>query len=192
MKELARLRDALDQVGELGDLDEPKDYFSGRITMQYGAFDMVNPPVIYLIGETERTIIALGGSLKNYEGRDPDEVKARDNAQVILSEVEVARAVRRAQIGGSPSRVTGTRLYNRTGLKGSPRLVHDKPYNTQPSPDQWAVDIAETLWRWSTGNPPKDFEVLAQREEFTPAPPIVRNRTQKNILVGSPVYVREL
>jgi hypothetical protein len=74
-QKLKRVQRSLARSGEIGGIDEPKSYLFGRIKMHYGAFEMVNPPVMYLIGETERTIVALGGSLKNVQGRDANTIK---------------------------------------------------------------------------------------------------------------------
>jgi hypothetical protein len=186
-RKLRWVRRQLERSGEIGSIDDPKKYFAGRITMHYDAFDMVSPPVMYLIGETERTIVALGGSLKHVPGRE--DVKPREGAKQILSEVQVARAVRRAQLEGSPRLVTPATLHNPAHFEGNPLLRNDAEFNVHPSDEQWAVDIAETLWRWPPGIPPITFETLAERDDFIPTPAEIASRTQKNILVGSPIFV---
>jgi hypothetical protein len=73
--------------------------------------------------------------------------------------------------------------------KGNPLLVTDAKYNLDPSDDQWAVDVAETLWRWPIGVPKVIFETLAQCEEVAATPAEITSQTDKDILVGSPVWV---
>jgi hypothetical protein len=187
MQKLRWVQHRLEQSGQIGSVDEPKQYFFGRIAMHHSAFTEFDPPVVYLIGETDQTIVALGGSLHHAPGKG--DVKPQEGAQPHLSEVVVARAVRRAQIEGSHRRVITGALYDPTHFKENPLLKDDAEYNRDPSDDQWAVDVAETLWRWPTGLPQVTFETLAEREEFTGTPAEIASRTHKNILVGSPVYV---
>jgi hypothetical protein len=187
MQKLRWVQRRLEELGKIGGIDEPQEYFFGRLTMHYDAFDMVSPPTVYLVGETDKTIVALGGSLKHVPGRE--DVKPREGAQQILSEVQFARAVRRAQLMGSPRLVSPAQLHDPAQFDGNPLLANDSKYNARPRDDQWAVDIAETLWRWPIGVPPITFETLAEREELTPTPAEIASRTHKNILVGSPVYV---
>lgn len=176
----------LEKKGKIGSIDEPKQYFFGRLAMHYDAFP-TDPRTVYFVGETDKTIVALGGSLKHKVSREKDQPP--ESAQQILSEVQLARAVRRAQIEGSPRLVTPAQLHDPAQFERNPLLANDAKYNTHPAEDQWAVDVAESLWRWGIGVPPMTVETLAQREESTPTPAEIASRTHKNILVGSPVYV---
>jgi hypothetical protein len=85
--------------------------------------------------------------------------------------------------------VTVTQLHDPVQFKGNPLLATDAKYNLDPSDDQWAVDVAETLWRWPIGAPKATFETLAQCEEVAATPAEITTQTDKNILVGSPVWV---
>ena len=174
VRKLRRVQRFLDKKEEVGSVDEPKRYFFSRIEMHYGAFDQVDPPVMYLIGETSQTIVALGGQLGHVIGRDPETTKAGEDAKHVFMEPEVARAIRRSQLGDNP------------------RLVTDAELAIQADQDQWAIDVAETLWHWSSGIPPMMFETLARCDEFVPPPAQIATRTQKNILVGSPIFVSRI
>jgi hypothetical protein len=58
----------LGQEGRIGTLDEPKDYFYGTLVFFYDVYDTVNPPVFFLVGATDRTIVGLGGSPDHMRG----------------------------------------------------------------------------------------------------------------------------
>lgn len=102
VRNLQRVQRFLNKKEEVGSIDKPKRYFFDRIEMHYGAFDQVDPPVMYLIGATSQTIVALGGQLKHVIGRDLETTKAGQDAKHVLGEPEVARAIRRIQLGGQP------------------------------------------------------------------------------------------
>jgi hypothetical protein len=56
---------ALDKEGQIGTPEDDKPYFHGGMMLYQGFFDTVNPPVWFFVGETDRTIIALGGRAKH-------------------------------------------------------------------------------------------------------------------------------
>lgn len=172
MQKLRWVEHRLNESDEVGSVDQPKHYFAGRIAMYYGAFDMVDPPVMYLVGESDRTIVALGGSLHHVRGRSVESTRAREDAKRTIFEPEVARAVRRAQ----------------TSVDSLPTFAAQRD-------QQWAIDVAETYWHWSSDGPdgPKMmFETLAICDGFaSPAPPEISGRMeiQKNVVLGSPIFV---
>lgn len=62
----------LTKLNIVGTIDEPKDYFSGELLMQWGPFYdpflSNDSSLIYFGGETENTVVGLGGSAKNVLG----------------------------------------------------------------------------------------------------------------------------
>lgn len=106
----------------LGTVDEPKEYFHGRCVMRYQAFREINPPILYLTGQTQETLLALGGALKHAQlsivATPPD------NAQLAMFETDVVRTL--AQFQG----VTAT--------------------ERRPD-DQWTSDVIE-IYLYSSGN----------------------------------------
>jgi hypothetical protein len=78
MQKLRWVQRRLEGLGKIGSVDEPREYFFGRLMMHYDAFDMVSPPTMYLVGETDKTIVALGGSLSHVPGRE--DIKPREGA----------------------------------------------------------------------------------------------------------------
>jgi hypothetical protein len=79
------------RTGQVGTIDEPKRWFSGRCILRYQVFKEINPPILYLTGETGSTVIALGGALKhvNWSG----EVSPPADTDVALFETDVVRTL---------------------------------------------------------------------------------------------------
>lgn len=170
IRRMALVERSLHKSGEVGSIEHPKRYFAGRLAVHYGAFDMVNPPVAYLIGESNGVIVALGGSLHHVRGRHREDTPARENARHVLVEPQVAMAVRRF-------------------LTNEDHIVDSGSVQEQ----QWAIDVAETYWRWDPGLPKMSIDMLARQEAHVrPAPSQLSYRgddAPKSILIGSPVFV---
>jgi hypothetical protein len=74
---LALITRYLTHHGDVGTMDEPKAYFMGTLPMRWGELrdwkDRVGPagsPAIYFVGETDATVVALGGSMRHVLGTD--------------------------------------------------------------------------------------------------------------------------
>jgi hypothetical protein len=65
---LAVVLSHLDEAGAIGTVDEPRAYFGGRLTLNWGSAD----EFVFLSGSTERTLVALTGSnrhmIEHFEG----------------------------------------------------------------------------------------------------------------------------
>jgi hypothetical protein len=153
--------------GNLEDVDQlaREKYFRGRLWMHSAAFVDVKPPLLYLTGETDETVVMLGGSLKHVRGHGD---AAASEGESSLAEPFAVMAARRAALGRGPVDST-------------------EDASSPVSPDQWAADAVFTLRHWNTGDPMIGFEVLARREGSG-----ATAGEEKRVLVGSPVYVARL
>ena len=88
--------------GRIGTFDEPREYFYGKLVFYYGLFNMVDPPVFFLVGATDQTIIALGGSQKHVRGHRGREIPVADDAQAVVMEPDVATLLYKASVAASP------------------------------------------------------------------------------------------
>ena len=170
-REVERVRRYLEREGRLGTLDDPWEHFYGRMSMVYVPVEHVRPAVVYLVGETEQTVVALGGPLKNMVGRDPESSKSDETALGVLSEKQVAAAIVDAQ--------------SKKGIE-----VPAEARKAQPLSEQWAENVVrthETFGNYPDAFPRADVELLAWREEFATASSL--GGTSKGVLLGRPVFV---
>jgi hypothetical protein len=155
--------------GEIGTFDDPaKRYVYGTLTFHYGLFKLVDPPLFYLTGATERTIVAFGGKWEHVRGfRNPGQIPIPDEgATPVVVEPDVV-AVLYAAAGASIEIET---LSENDDI----RAVHTAAlYNNRP------------FWEGKT----LEFEVLARRELRSSVswPSLVESPT--DVLIGSPVFV---
>jgi hypothetical protein len=171
-KEFRRVCEQLKEDGELGTLDEPRKYLYGRYPAYYQAFGMVNPSVLYLVGETDRTIVALGGRLRDMVGRTEDEAKSEEGARLVVSEWDVAGAIADAQRAED---------------------MREAGLDTPAPPHPWHVNVLSTYQRF--GYYPDRFpktmvETLAWCEAFVAASEVPADLpAAKNVLLGRPIFI---
>jgi hypothetical protein len=103
LKRLAALWDRMAERSMVGSVEQPgpNGHFSGRMSLHYGAFNEVNPPVMYLTGVSGSTLLVLAGNLTHFLGQEKAE--ADHNARMVMFEPEVVRAVADAQRRDDPS-----------------------------------------------------------------------------------------
>ena len=172
-RELQRVQKHLAKTGQLGTLDHPGEYFHGGMRMRYAAVEHVNPAVLYLVGETERTVVALGGPLKNMVGRDPESSKTGEDAPGVLSEQEVAAAIADAQSG------KGIEMPGDASVR-------------QPLSERWAWNVVQThkqLAYYPDEFPHAEVETLAWTEKFVEPSSLDWMAEPKSVLLGRPVFV---
>lgn len=171
-KEIRRVCERLKKEGELGTLDEPRKFFYGQYEAYYQAFGMVNPSVLYLVGETDRTVVALGGRLRDMVGRTEDEAKSEEGARLVVSEWDVAGAIADEQ-----------RLED----------IREPGVETPAPPHPWHVNVVSTNQRFGyypDRFPQHTVETLAWREAFSPGSEVPASLpTAKNVLLGRPIFV---
>ena len=155
--------------GRVGSFDEPKEYVHGKLLFKYGFFNMVMPPVFFLVGTTERTLVALGGAQKHVRSLSGQQIPVADEAQTAVMEPDVA-----------------TLLYDASVADSGETLTQITPSS---SDEIHAVHAAmlynnRELWR----NQERELEVLAHQELFSRVPPPFLEPA-KNVLIGSPIFV---
>jgi hypothetical protein len=87
---IARLETVVDfirEYGKLGSVDEPDDYVADSMSMRWGDYagGWDEPsPVVYFGGETDRTIVGLGGSAKHVLGNAGESPAHSHSATPVL------------------------------------------------------------------------------------------------------------
>jgi hypothetical protein len=156
----------------IGTFDEPSEYFYGKLVFYYGLFRYIDPPVFFLVGATDQTIVALGGSRKYVRGHRGKEIPAAEDAEEVVMEPDVAALIYKAEAAAS----------DRPSIELPP-----------PAPDEdiRAVYVAKIFRNWKHSKSAKmEYEVLARRElESSVSPPTVEAPT--NVLVGTPIFVAQ-
>jgi hypothetical protein len=175
---VAAVEEYLKEERELGGIDAPKKYFSGRLSLVMMPYDDVTPRVLYLTGETEHTVVALGGPLRNTVSLDPDDAKSREGANVMLYEREVAAMINDAQtraIEDEEEPAEGAKL-------------------AEPRPEyrRWEGDVVDVHMKLSQRLPKRPMNVLALRDEYSLAEHLDGVLGEpRNVLLGKPVFVYE-
>ena len=130
----------LDEQGKVGSIDEPREWFAGRHEVRYQTFQEMNPPILYLTGETEHTLFAMGGSSQHL----------------------------RTSMAPIPSSDTPLHLFESDVVRTLAHLHGVKVDEKRPiDPLQWATDIEE-ISQYSTGYA-LDCHFLAVTEKFKPS-----------------------
>jgi Family of unknown function (DUF7019) len=145
---------------QVGTIDEPKRYFHGRCAMRAMPFTETNPPVLWLAGETESTILGLGGALDH--AHLSVDAKASANAKITMFETDVAKTIAET----IPIDEAHRRL-----------AVDDE--------EEWTIDIYEILHYGPQGTQ-IECEFLAEKERWTQRSYAQRS---KSALLGSPLFV---
>jgi len=158
----------LDAKGRVGTFDDPKQYFHGRLEFYYGIFDTVNPPVFFLVGGTDRTIVALGGSKKHVRGHRDHKIEAEENSKNVTMEPDVATLIYTGSETVSPAAAT------------------------VEAGDLWAIHVVGMYKNWQFWQGKKmEFEVLAHKEKLVRqvGPPFLESA--RDVLIGSPIFVAQ-
>lgn len=156
--------------GMIGTFDEPRAYVYGVLTFNYGLFDIVANPVLFLVGATDQTIVALGGSQTHVRGFRGAQIRAPENAQHALMESDVADFLHAAA---------------QTGLPGPSADIPPR----SPDEDIRAVHVAglyanRQFWEGRK----MEYEVLA-RAELRSSVSGQGVDEPTDVLIGSPVFV---
>jgi hypothetical protein len=166
---LNRVCNELERRGSIGTFDAHKSHFYGVLDFYYGYFDEVNPPVLFLVGATKSTIVAVGGSQYHVAGLKNAKIKARKNAETVTIESDVATAIYLSELGS----VQATSV----------------PY--PPDTAGWEVHVAVMYSAFrDRRHRHRHFEVLVHKEDdkfVGPLPPYVDSR--KRVIIGSPIFI---
>jgi Family of unknown function (DUF7019) len=171
LRTMQRVWQQLEQEQQVGTFDAPKRFFYGRLQFYYGAFGNIDPPVFFLVGATDQTIVALGGSLKNVQGHRGQEIRAAENANKVTLEPDVATVVHTAFM---------TESADTSGESPATALI-----------EGWDVHVVGMYqnWRGMSGSK-MEFEVLARQDgrSSVSAPYL---ESPKEVLIGSPIFVAQ-
>lgn len=77
---LERVVRHLDDFGDVGTVDEPGQYFRGRLPMHWGPLSPGGTPLVYFGGHAERTIVGLGGARAHVLGTPASASAEQDQA----------------------------------------------------------------------------------------------------------------
>jgi hypothetical protein len=160
----------LGDEGRIGTFDEPKDFFYGTLVFFYDVYDTVDPPVFFLLGATDRTIVGLGGSTDHVRGFRGRQIRAKEGSPYVVMEPDVAEVIYRAE---------------------ARRRRKEEISPTAPAQDLRAIHVAGMLKNWEgcKGNK-MEFEVLARKEG-----PLLQVSSHveppRQVLFGSPVFVAQ-
>ena len=157
----------------VGTVDEPAEYFEGSLSMRWGPLD--KGPAVLFTGSTDRTVLALGGSLRHVLGGSPGEgglgfvsgtpfliaALGEDVPGLVLSEVDQSNMEAQLASGRSAT--------------DSALMLVDFAHEWMRSPEQRLTFLAKRLL-WSGGDP-----ALPRSD-----------KGGRHLLLGSPVYVAQV
>jgi hypothetical protein len=159
----------LGEEGEIGTFDEPKRYFYGTLVFYHDVYDTVDPPVFFLVGATDRTIVGLGGSPDHVRGFRGRQIRAAHGAPRVVMEPDVADVIYRAELAPAEQ---------------------EEITPAGPGQDIRAIHLAKMYESWRSWKGKKmEFEVLAVKEGplLHASPP--HTEAQWQVLFGSPIFV---
>ncbi len=168
----------LQELELIGTFDEPKMYVHDRMSVRYGTFRDIEPPVIFMAGASSRTIAALGGRLV-HASPGLEERTGSGKPDWGLSEAHVARAIARMERLDEPK------------ADGAP--TRGLP-TTLPLDQQWAEDVVRT---YHVLNGPDyhsmQVETLARVENHVGASDLPEDVSDsKSVLVGAPLFISRI
>jgi Family of unknown function (DUF7019) len=174
--EIEHIETFLTDRGDVGSFDDPRSYFHGFLAMTFVPFRRASPVTLYMSGETEQTVVALGGKAKYVVDVDDMEAYTRsdEGAELVHTEREVARLISDSRLGEPDD-------HAHTAQEG----VHD----------EWERNVVETQQRFSSYPsyfPLTTFEVLAFKEDLAQAVKLAGwLDAPKAVLIGKPLWVSE-
>ncbi|MBB5782075.1 DUF7019 family protein [Nonomuraea jabiensis] len=168
-----RIEKALLKQGKLGPVDDPPTglegktrYIVGDLVMRWAVHEDVRPQIVWFVGSTERTLVALGGRAEHLTGIYQHDLRDKAPESAELKHVEkqvVADLARKIE----PGLTVEQRTYS-TG-----HWVHD----VVTVHDYWASELADHV------------RFLAVVEEYCRPGELGPSDPTKAVLLGSPVYL---
>lgn len=169
----ARIEKTLRKQGKLGPVDDPpprtegKDrYVVGDLVMRWGVHEDVRPQIVWFVGSTGRTLVALGGRARHLTGVYENELRDEAPEWAKLKFVEkqvVAELARKIEPGVAAEQ----------GSYGTGHWVHDVVWVR----DYWDGEVTDHV------------RFLAVVEEYSRPGELAPNDPSTAVLLGSPVYV---
>jgi hypothetical protein len=171
----ARIEKGLHKQGKLGPVDDPppgtegKDrYVVGDLVMRWAVFEDVRPQIVWFVGSTADTVVALGGRARHLTKVYSDELRDKAPQSSELQHVEkgvVAEVARKLE----PD------VDSNVGFESSGHWVRD--VLTVHNNGYWRSELAN------------HFRFLAVVEEYCHPGELAPNDPLSAVLLGSPVYV---
>lgn len=157
--------------GELGTVDDPREYFQGRLPMRWGPFPGDGSSTLVLFGgETPRTLVGLGGSGRHLIGSLSNSAGgvgvSSSSMPSILDTLDAASEAEDVAIVAAAGVGRDARVReDRAGLVTVHRGVRRLP------------------------GPPQEIEFIAKRLLHGPSPfPESDPSKEMSVLLGSPIY----
>jgi hypothetical protein len=168
----ARIEKVLRKQGKLVPVDDPpprtegKKYVVGDLIMRWSVHEDVRPKIVWFVGSTGRTLVALGGRARHLTGIYADELrdKAPENAE--LKHVE-------KQVVAELARKIEPTVKAEQGSHSTGHWVHD----VITVHDYWTSELADHV------------RFLAVVEAYCRPGELGPNDPSTAVLLGSPVYV---
>lgn len=174
------------EYGNVGSVDEPDEYVSGSLVMRWGPI-AVNPAspeesvVVYFAGETESTVVGLGGSMKHVIGSSAP-LTPRPGAGGSMTMglmIELAKALK---LRATPKELFGPSLGNFMFSKVADKQIEWPQAQDSEKPYSLASVKARTE---DMEGPEQHLEFLAKRLMYGPP----AKEGDKAMLLATPLYV---
>jgi hypothetical protein len=168
-----QIEKTLRKQGRLGSVDEPPPfvegharYVVGELTMRWAVHEDIRPQIVWFVGSTDRTLIALGGRARHLTQLYPEELKDKSPADAELRHVE-------KQVVADLARKVEPQARAKFGSYSSGTWVDD----VRTVHDYWLSELVDRV------------NFLAVVEGYCHTGERERNEPRTAVLLGSPVFL---
>jgi hypothetical protein len=169
----ARIEKALRKQGKLGSVDDPpprtegKDrYVVGDLVMRWAVHEDVRPQIVWFVGSTGRTLVALGGRAEHLTGIYQHDLHDKAPESAELKHIE-------KQVVAELARKVEPEVTAEQGSYSTGHWIHD----VVTVHDYWVSELTDHV------------RFLAVVEEYGRPGELGPNDPSTAVLLGSPVYV---
>lgn len=160
------------EFGDVGDVDEPGQFFGGTLPMRWGPYPTPDSSLLYFGGRTQQTIVGLGGSVRHALDRVPQVPDATGPGGRSLSASVL------------PSLLDGLASDRPEVHRRAERAIAD----AESEALQLVRESHDTLSNDPIRYPRQQLEFVAKRLLWGPDSRS-GDRPETTILLGSPLYV---
>jgi hypothetical protein len=143
-----------------------KRYVVGDLIMRWGVHEDVRPAIVWFIGSTQGTLVALGGRARHLTGIYADELRDRAPKKATIKHAE-------QQVVAELARKIEPEVAAHRGAASTGHWVHD-------------VLTVHDYWRGELADPVRFLGVV---EEYCSPGELRPNDPSAAVLLGSPVYL---
>jgi hypothetical protein len=158
--------DYIEKNYDVGTIDNPKEYFKGNLPMRWGPFPPNEMPasVVYFAGQTDSTVLGLGGSLKHVIGSQGDWSQSTPNSftPYLLSVLEKELDLTEMEKYGENWRIA-------------------EIFSNAKNRDEEALSVVSNT-SWMLKGPEQQLEFLARKLLDGPS-------GNERVVLGTPIYV---